>query len=526
MAADLTGLTPGGVDDTYKWLAHFGVQGALPADGGTPVILYKGDGTATPISMTATKLFVNGIEVLAAKNKLNATVAPNVNDDITYGYSVGSKWYDLTAQEAYLCFDATNGAAVWEKATLTADELGDAAFKNTGTGAGTVAAGNDSRLTDSRTPLSHTHGNITNVGAIGSTSNLPVITTTSGVLTTGSFGTSANTFCQGNDSRLSDERVPTAAGLAAKITAATSKATPVDADEIPLIDSAASFGLKKLTWANLKATAKTYFDTLYVALTGNQTVAGAKTFSGQTELTGQDATNATSAMTRELSRFDDVSPSIISYRDDFHAPNTGYGEMNWYRELEGTAATTSTPTGAHPYMGLLRISSGTDNLKGACIYKGYLNQLIAQTNWEATFIARLEQTTDCDMIVGFTLNGGNVGLYGSYGAQSFGVRYSSARDTNFMFYSKNTNTDFAANDANNFSLSSGVAVDTLFHKFGIRSLSTGVIQMKIDSGAWTTVSHVNSNSNYLPYFLILSRTTSQKYIEIDFYSFIQQGLSR
>jgi hypothetical protein len=45
--------------------------------------------------------------------------------------------------------------------------------------------------------------------------------------------------------------------------AATSKATPVDADEIPLVDSAASNVLKKLTWANLKATLKTYFDTLY-----------------------------------------------------------------------------------------------------------------------------------------------------------------------------------------------------------------------------------------------------------------------
>jgi len=76
------------------------------------------------------------------------------------------------------------------------------------------------------------------------------------------------------------------ADLAATITAATSKATPVDADELPLADSAASFGLKKLTWANLKATAKTYFDTLYVALTGNQTVAGDKTFSGNTAMTG------------------------------------------------------------------------------------------------------------------------------------------------------------------------------------------------------------------------------------------------
>lgn len=48
--------------------------------------------------------------------------------------------------------------------------------------------------------------------------------------------------------------------------AATSKTTPVDADEIGLIDSAASNVLKKLTWVNLKATAKTYFDTLYQPL--------------------------------------------------------------------------------------------------------------------------------------------------------------------------------------------------------------------------------------------------------------------
>jgi hypothetical protein len=61
----------------------------------------------------------------------------------------------------------------------------------------------------SRATSTHVHGNITNAGAIGSTANLPIITTTSGALTTGSFGTTANTFCQGNDARLSDTRTPT-----------------------------------------------------------------------------------------------------------------------------------------------------------------------------------------------------------------------------------------------------------------------------------------------------------------------------
>jgi hypothetical protein len=41
---------------------------------------------------------------------------------------------------------------------------------------------------------------------------------------------------------------------AAEVHDASSKATPVDADEIGLLDSAASNVLKKLTWANLKAT--------------------------------------------------------------------------------------------------------------------------------------------------------------------------------------------------------------------------------------------------------------------------------
>ena len=56
---------------------------------------------------------------------------------------------------------------------------------------------------------SHAHGNVTNDGKIGTASGVPIITGTSGVLQAGSFGTTAGTFCQGNDSRLSDSRTPT-----------------------------------------------------------------------------------------------------------------------------------------------------------------------------------------------------------------------------------------------------------------------------------------------------------------------------
>lgn len=46
----------------------------------------------------------------------------------------------------------------------------------------------------------------------------------------------------------------------------TAKTTPVDADTMPINDSASSNVLKKVTWANIKVTLKTYFDTLYQAV--------------------------------------------------------------------------------------------------------------------------------------------------------------------------------------------------------------------------------------------------------------------
>ena len=62
----------------------------------------------------------------------------------------------------------------------------------------------------SYTPASHSHGNITNDGKMGTTANLPLITGTGGAVQAGSFGNQANTFCEGNDSRLSDARTPVA----------------------------------------------------------------------------------------------------------------------------------------------------------------------------------------------------------------------------------------------------------------------------------------------------------------------------
>lgn len=57
-------------------------------------------------------------------------------------------------------------------------------------------------------------------------------------------------------------------GFAAAVHAADGKTTPVDGDEVGIADSGATYGLKKVTWANVKATLKTYFDTVYATAAG------------------------------------------------------------------------------------------------------------------------------------------------------------------------------------------------------------------------------------------------------------------
>ena len=60
----------------------------------------------------------------------------------------------------------------------------------------------DDNIASTISRTSHTHGNVTNTGYIGSTANLPIITGTSGILQAGAFGTTSGTFCAGDDTRL------------------------------------------------------------------------------------------------------------------------------------------------------------------------------------------------------------------------------------------------------------------------------------------------------------------------------------
>ena len=52
-----------------------------------------------------------------SRNNFVAAVGPAVTDDRSSGYTIGSLWIDIVADDAYICCDSTLANAVWKKIT-------------------------------------------------------------------------------------------------------------------------------------------------------------------------------------------------------------------------------------------------------------------------------------------------------------------------------------------------------------------------------------------------------------------------
>jgi hypothetical protein len=143
---------------------------------GDPLFVAAGGGlTATePTTGTIQQVAIVG-RVNATTGSLTATIGPQLDPNWDTAYSERLRW---------------DGGGTGLNASTGRTSLG------LGTAATTAA-------TDYATAV-HVHGNISNGGAIGSTSGLPIITGTSGLLQAGSFGTTSGTFAQGNDARFHD----------------------------------------------------------------------------------------------------------------------------------------------------------------------------------------------------------------------------------------------------------------------------------------------------------------------------------
>ncbi len=148
-----------------------------------------------------------------------------------------------------------------------------------------------------------------------------------GTMVTGNTETDIAVTYQDSDNTL--DFVISSTLVGDRIHAATDKATPVDADELGLADSAASFVLKHVTWANLKATLKTYLDTLYGLLAGNNTWSGTNKYDANVTLsTGtQDYVFSDRATSLTLQSQTSGSPALLEiYTKDGDGTDSTQGQ--------------------------------------------------------------------------------------------------------------------------------------------------------------------------------------------------------
>lgn len=189
---------------------------------------------------------------------------------------------------------------------------------------------------------------------------------------------------------------------AAETHAAASKATPVDADELPLADSASSFSLKKLTWANLKATLASWiggnliagsFTSLVSSTTGK--VASTLGVGNATPAaTGAGVTfPAVASLSTDVNTLDDYeegtfTPSYTSETGSFTSITTtasgryvkiGKTVFFWI-DIRTTAATTLGTAGGKLFISGLPFAADANGGVGVCALFQLFNLAVAFTN--------------------------------------------------------------------------------------------------------------------------------------------------
>lgn len=268
--------------------------------------------------------------------------APTTGDDNLDGYEIGSRWLDATNNKEYICLDPSTGAAVWTETTVSGGDAADVTYTPAAASDwdGDADPGNVDGALDQlaervddlegATLADHDHSGdagdggqfaLTNLTSTGASADDVPIADGAGGIAWGAQGGGGSLTVQEIDGTPSISNVTTIRvtngtatddgggqvtlefGSAAtdgaaihdnvdgEIHAITEKATPVDADEIIIEDSAASYAKKRVQIGNLPAGGGGSAAVADQALTGTNVTAGGTlgTHTGLLSLTLTDA---------------------------------------------------------------------------------------------------------------------------------------------------------------------------------------------------------------------------------------------
>lgn len=180
--------------------------------------------------------------------------------------------------------------------------------------------------------------------------------TANSLLVSGEFGVETDTHLvkMGDGVTLWDALTYQSEQLAAQIHLATAKTTLAGADEFGIVDSAASNVIKRISWTNVVAVLKTYFDSIYAVLGGYVTLTGAET------LTNKDLSSVTNIFPAASSGIGTnalLNADLLINQRGFTS-NTATGSYNFDRWLQQNVGGSCTVTpqaftpGAAPIAGV------------------------------------------------------------------------------------------------------------------------------------------------------------------------------
>jgi hypothetical protein len=104
------------------------------------------NGNALSGNIALTKSDIGLSNIVNIKDNFAATVAPTVSNDSGEGYSIGSRWIDVSADSIYICTDGAVGAAIWKEVSNLVSSGGSSKSLEVKTGNFTITASDSSKV--------------------------------------------------------------------------------------------------------------------------------------------------------------------------------------------------------------------------------------------------------------------------------------------------------------------------------------------------------------------------------------------
>ena len=199
--------------------------------------------------------------------------------------------------------------------------------------------------------------------------------------------------------------------------------------------------------------------------------------------------------------------SYVCFYDDFVSGSTASGHIGSLGWSASNSAYLSSPPGT---FGVLRVNTGStvnSNVNLMLQSGGVVEGNYGGTTFDVMFRASSSTST---ATVKFLWGLANSGTAQEADSDYIGIAYNSATDSNFTYVTR-------SGGGTENRVASGLAIDTAYHTFRIRSTTPGTVLFSIDGGTETSVTTAVPSARLLPEFQMQNLAASNYNMDVDFY---------